>query len=95
MDRLDIARTFGALLVGGIVAAMLVFSYRLLMTVFMFHLSRFSGIVTSQTFAYFKNYPKDEKGIKLLVGELFLRLLSLALLSILPGRCRVVNQVLR
>lgn len=71
MERVDIPRTFGALMVGGIVAAVLVFSYRSLMTVFMFHLSRFSGIVTAQTFAYFNNYPKDEKGIKLLVRNYF------------------------
>jgi len=45
-----IASTFGALLVGGITAAV------------------FSGIVTSQTFAYFKNYAEDSKGVKALVG---------------------------
>ena len=33
-------------------------------------LSRFSGIVTAQTFAYFKTYPNDAKGIKILVGKL-------------------------
>jgi len=46
----DILRTFGALLVGGMAAAV------------------FSGIVTAQTFSYFKNYPQDVKGIKVLVG---------------------------
>jgi len=45
-----IASTFGALLVGGITAAV------------------FSGIVTAQTFSYFKNYTEDAKGIKVLVG---------------------------
>jgi len=50
----DIPRTFGALFVGGITAAV------------------FSGIVTAQTFSYFRNYPKDAKEIKLLVGVVWL-----------------------
>ena len=33
--------------------------------------SRFSGIVTAQTFSYFKEYAKDPKWIKFLVGKLF------------------------
>ncbi|KAF8954270.1 hypothetical protein BDZ97DRAFT_491245 [Flammula alnicola] len=45
----DVHRTFGALMVGGIVAAV------------------FSGIVTAQTFAYFKYYPDDLQAIKSLV----------------------------
>ncbi|KIM38259.1 hypothetical protein M413DRAFT_447994 [Hebeloma cylindrosporum] len=50
MEGVDIPRTFGALMIGGIVAAV------------------FGGVVTAQTFAYFKNYPADSKFIKLLVG---------------------------
>jgi len=42
------------------------------------NLSRFSGIVTAQAFSYFKSYPDDAKAIKLLVGELFSRLLLVA-----------------
>ncbi|KJA19166.1 hypothetical protein HYPSUDRAFT_190082 [Hypholoma sublateritium FD-334 SS-4] len=50
----DIHRTLGALMVGGIVAAI------------------FSGIVTAQVFAYFKQYPEDRRSIKILVCSMFL-----------------------
>ncbi|PFH46857.1 hypothetical protein AMATHDRAFT_68959 [Amanita thiersii Skay4041] len=50
----DIARTFGALLIGGIIAA------------------TFSGVVTVQTFLYFKLYPDDKLGIKLLAFAVWL-----------------------
>ncbi|KAJ3517523.1 hypothetical protein NLJ89_g465 [Agrocybe chaxingu] len=46
----DVPRTFGALMVGGIVAAV------------------FSGVVTSQAFAYFKQYPDDAPTVKAIVG---------------------------
>lgn len=64
----DIHRTLGALMIGGIVAAMLVilglgFSDLALTC----SLLSFSGIVTAQAFAYFKQYPEDRRAIKILV----------------------------
>ncbi|KAG5652538.1 hypothetical protein H0H81_004648 [Sphagnurus paluster] len=49
----DIPKTFGALLIGAIVA------------------SAFSGIVTVQTFAYFKYYPTDRAPLKALAPRYF------------------------
>ncbi|KAF8185660.1 hypothetical protein BJ912DRAFT_972757 [Pholiota molesta] len=51
--HVDVPRTFGALLLGGIIAAV------------------FSGIVTAQTFAYFKFYTNDSAGTKALVSAVW------------------------
>jgi len=53
-NNVNIPGTFGALLVGGIVAAI------------------FSGIVTVQTFAYFKYYSHDVVTLKVLVATVWL-----------------------
>ena len=56
--------------------------------------SRFSGIVTAQTFSYFKDYAKDPKRIKHLVGKLFAcflfnhRLNSQSFRSVLCGKSK-------
>lgn len=69
MSVVDIPRTYGALLIGGLFASMFVYGSRFVVFSAVLNLisSRLSGTVTLQTIVYFRLYPMDYLKIKLLV----------------------------
>lgn len=74
MATVDVPRTFGALLIGGLFASMLAsspFSWWTIiqsMTRFLTPSHSMAGTVAVQVIVYFKLYPKDSYRLKLLVG---------------------------